>query len=290
MNENNVKAPTKVNDYNFDPSLFIPMESGLEIDKIYSEDCGLMRGTNYIIIGDPGVGKTTIVLRHISELQNKGYKVLYVNSEMTLNDMAVYTQRFPEFGEVETYFVKDLLREDMNIVDQLDIIFQKNYDVIAVDSLAELLLIVQSEGGNKIQSSKKAEKWFLDVITSANIDNYTSFLIIQQVTKNGNFVGTNKINHNTTGMMEMRWDNNNERYMYFTKNRRGGIDQRMYFTLTKNKLAFDINRFNNDIRATEMLRQQSEIDNRNEINFDNYFNDDFEIEDELQKEISNMKN
>lgn len=283
MSEKIVQNPKKINDYNFDPSLFIPMQSDLDIDKIYSNDVGLMPGTNYIVIGDPGIGKTTVVLKHIRNLQERNYKTVYINAEMTLIDMAVYTQRFPEFGDVDTYFVKQLLKDDIPIDEQLERIIQDDYHVVGIDSLAELLNIIKEE---KRWTSTKAEKWLLDIIEESNTINYTSFLIIQQVNKNGTFKGSNKIKHNTTGMLEMRWDDNNETYMYFTKNRRGGVNQRMYFKLGNNDLKFDVDRFYNDVRASEELERQNDINQRSEINFDNYVEDN--LENDLKEEVQNM--
>lgn len=62
----------------------------------------------------------------------------------------------------------------------------------------------------------------------------TTFLIIQQVTKGGVFLGSNKLKHNTTGMMELRFDEDNPdlTWISFSKNRRGPINQRLYFDLS----------------------------------------------------------
>jgi predicted ATP-dependent serine protease len=61
----------------------------------------------------------------------------------------------------------------------------------------------------------------------------TTFLAIQQVTKGGVFVGSNKLKHNTTGMMEIRYEDEdaNLQYIMFTKNRRGPVNQKLYFSL-----------------------------------------------------------
>jgi hypothetical protein len=61
---------------------------------------------------------------------------------------------------------------------------------------------------------------------------WTSFLCIQQVTKEGVFLGSNKLKHNTTGMMELRFDKDGTRYVMFTKNRRGEVNIKMQFDLS----------------------------------------------------------
>ena len=55
-------------------------------------------------------------------------------------------------------------------------------------------------------------------------------MIIQQVTKSGNFAGSNRFKHMLTGMAEMRFDENG-RCISFSKNRRGGQMDRLFFSL-----------------------------------------------------------
>ena len=66
----------QMDDIEFNENLFIPMSTGRKIDDLLSSEGGLMKGTNYAFIGDPGVGKTTVVLDMLADLQAKGQKVL----------------------------------------------------------------------------------------------------------------------------------------------------------------------------------------------------------------------
>ena len=70
---NNIKISTvKMKDINFDPSLFRPMKSGRVIDAHFSSQKGLMKGTNYAIVGDPVIGKTTVMLDMLADLHRRG--------------------------------------------------------------------------------------------------------------------------------------------------------------------------------------------------------------------------
>ena len=60
----------------------------------------------------------------------------------------------------------------------------------------------------------------------------TTFLAIQQVTKGGVFVGSNKLKHNTTGMLELRRDGEENPHMLFTKNRRGQVQEKLFYSLS----------------------------------------------------------
>ena len=70
---NSVKL-VKMKDITFDDSLFIPMKTKTIVDSVLSTEGGLFPGTNTVVIGDPGVGKSTVLLDWISDLQSQGKK------------------------------------------------------------------------------------------------------------------------------------------------------------------------------------------------------------------------
>jgi predicted ATP-dependent serine protease len=53
---------TKMNDLQFEKNLFNPLKTGRKIDEFFSSEGGVMPGTNTVITGDPGIGKTTVLL------------------------------------------------------------------------------------------------------------------------------------------------------------------------------------------------------------------------------------
>ena len=62
----------------------------------------------------------------------------------------------------------------------------------------------------------------------------TTFMIIQQVTKTGNFAGSNRFKHMLTGMAEMRFQDGG-RYISFSKNRRGGKMDKLFYSLDQSQ-------------------------------------------------------
>ena len=91
-------------------------------------------------------------------------------------------------------------------------------------------------------------------------EKHTTFLAIQQVTKEGVFIGSNKLKHNTTGMMELRYegDDDEESYIEFTKNRRGKINKKLYFSLdSKVDVQYDMDRFNKEHFHSDKSLQES---------------------------------
>jgi predicted ATP-dependent serine protease len=223
----------KMRNQNFDPDLFVNMTTGKEIDEFFSNDGGIPKACNYIITGGPGVGKSTVGLDVLSDLAMSGHSVLFVSAEMTRIDLFQYVQRFPKFGSIPILFLGEYA--DSNPKKVLEKVFSEGYDCILIDSFAE----VQSTVKETLHiSGNAAEKWLIDLMLSHNLGGNesgknTTFLAIQQVTKGGVFVGSNKLKHNTTGMLELRREDNQTPHMKFTKNRRGQIGTKLFYSLSQ---------------------------------------------------------
>ena len=234
-------ATTRMEDVKFDPSLFRPMKSGRVIDAHFSSQKGLMKGTNYAIVGDPGIGKTTVMLDMLADLQTKGKKVLFISGEMNKIDMFGYVKRYPKFGSVPILFLGDYT-EDNNLKVLQDI-FSEGWDVVLIDSMAEVQnAVVDTHKG--FLSVKRAETELLNLFEQHNLGENdlqlnTAFLVIQQVTKGGEFAGSNRFKHMMTGMAHMKWTKEGERTFFFSKNRRGGdMSVRMFSLRNRNRVGW----------------------------------------------------
>jgi DNA repair protein RadA/Sms len=232
----------KLKDIDMDPRMMEQMTSGLgNMDKFISHEGGIPYATNIMACGDPGVGKTTILLDVLSGVNNKGRKCLFISGEMGKKQMYKYTQRFPQFGNIQTLFISDYL--EYNTKDVMEQVLDKGWDLILIDSVAEIIDGVRDDNN---WDRKMAENWMVDICTKNNkgenkTNKYTTFLLIQQVTKGGVFVGSNKLKHLTDAMLEMRREsdkNGGGTYMEFTKNRNGGVNYKMSFDLGPNNISY----------------------------------------------------
>lgn len=57
----------KMREVRFAEELFVNYRTGTILDQLLCSYLGLPKGVNYMVIGDPGVGKTTIVLQKNTE-------------------------------------------------------------------------------------------------------------------------------------------------------------------------------------------------------------------------------
>ena len=263
----------RMKDQEFSDDLFVPMPTGKPVDMLFTNQGGIPKACNYMLIGDPGVGKSTVSLDILSDLALAGNKVLFICAEMTRIDLYGYVKRYPKFGEVEILFTGEYCDSNPRAV--IEQALKPGYDVVLIDSFAE----VQADVKESLQmTTSGSEKWLIDLMVSHNlggndIGKNTTFIAIQQVTKGGCFVGSNKLKHNTTGMLELRNDvDSGTTYLVFTKNRRGSVGKRMFYSLSQTgDVHYDLKRFSNDENARETLAQERAQLENEETAFDALF-------------------
>ena len=253
----------KMRDVRFDKDLFINFRTRTILDNLLCSYQGLPKGVNYMIIGDPGVGKTTIILDMLANVRKAqpSARILFISAEMNEIDLAIYVERFPKFGDLDILFIEggfdDCGHSWQTVADTLD----DGWDIVAIDSFHELQGIVKEDEN---VTNKRAESMLLSLIKQQNKAQNdrgvnTTFLTIQQVTKSGAFVGSNRLKHMITAMMELRLDNPkniySDRYITFSKHRRGDVGVKLYYNLsTTGDVDFDEERYEQDQSIRRMQR------------------------------------
>jgi len=298
----------------YDDNLFVPMKTGIDVlDEFWSSKNGVMPSTITMVVGDAGVGKTTMLMVLLSHLQKNGYNCLFVSAEMDEIDFADYCFRFEEFKDVPMLFPEF---DGPDIVDQLNDALETGYDVVVIDSFVELKELIcdqrnitKSRASNFITSIMKKYKGgvkryyheddrvsvtvkhmitasgpgiqrdgfvdrrqltdvpFVDSLESerqalaknqAHHTHYTSFLVIQQVLKSGKFAGSNSLKHLVSAFLELRFDPDGRTFLKFKKNRRGAVDEKLYYTIKERDFKFDKDRRQRDKDAYDWSEREAE--------------------------------
>ena len=224
----------------FNENVFRPMSTGTLMDTILSSQQGLMPAVNMIICGGPGSGKSTIVLDMLSKLAARGKKVLFVSGEMDEIGHFKYCRRMPHFNTVPTLFLKNYTD---TVRDTLEYAFEQGYDVVAIDSIAE---VIEMYKDTYRTTESAAELWFLNLQSKIkkgeNQGNYyTSFINIQQVTKAGDFAGSNRLKHMTEAMCHIdRVKDSDSRKVYFSKNRDCDTSSYITYRIGLNQIEYSL--------------------------------------------------
>lgn len=271
----------KMRDVRFGKELFSNFHTRTVLDNLLCSYQGLPKGVNYMIIGDPGVGKTTVILDMLANFRkyHPASKILFISAEMNEIDLAIYVERYPKFGDLDILFVESNPDEDSHNWQVVSDTLAEGWDIVAIDSFHELQGIVKEEEN---LTNRKAENLLLSLIKQQNKAQNerkvnTTFLTIQQVTKKGAFVGTNRLKHMITAMMELRLDNPkniySDRYVTFSKHRRGDVGVKLYYNLsTTGDVSYDEERYEQE---QNIRRLQKNV--RNQLHdfaeqFDQVFN------------------
>jgi archaellum biogenesis ATPase FlaH len=257
--------PTIINVEDMEFPSFGLFRAGKKIDDLFSdheEGGGLYGGTVNIVIGESGVGKSTVMLDLLASIvdQNPEAKILYISSEMTRNDIMFYYRKTPAIGKVPTLLLMDYVKNGQ-LAQVLEKSFNGDHDIILLDSYQDVLVKLKEVHGWK---STKAESWLTNMMIDAAEKCGNAVLAIQHMTKGGQYVGSTYLKHATTAMLEIRFDLAGQRYIEFSKNRRGGsgTGKRLYYKLDETgAVVYDTARFKEteEIRSfenTETLRQQ----------------------------------
>lgn len=240
------------------------LKSGTYVDELLSdheEGGGLYTGTVNIVVGESGVGKSTVMLDILANIKqaNPDANILYVSSEMTRNDIYFYKQKTPIIGDIPTLLMMDYIKSGN--MDQVieEVAFNGDYDVVLLDSFQDMVVKFKDVLGWK---ATYAETWLTNIMIDAADKMGIAVLAIQHLTKGGTYVGSTYLKHATTSMLEFRFDSEGARYLEFSKNRRGGgnINKPLYYTLEEGKIKYDQARFEGtqvakEIESTEMQRK-----------------------------------
>ena len=267
---------TQISNVKYAKGLFDAHKTNTPLDGLFSIDGGVPKATNWMVVGDPGVGKSTVTLDIIANAKKSGSKVLFISAEMNQVDLYLYVQRYPKFGELDIFFPQDIA-DDEDPRKVLNAILDEGYDLVLIDSFVELQETIREHAK---MTRNGSEKWLLDMMYKQNLGqnkggNYTSFLNIQQVNKGGTFVGSNKLKHMTTGMMEIRFVDErtqDERYVVFSKNRRGHVGKQMFFDLSAaGDVTYDTERFKKAESLKQLKKKEKELVKKDGLEFDKLF-------------------
>lgn len=259
---------TRLKDLNFDPRIFHPIKTGTYLDGFLSYKGGLLPGTNIMLTGDPGVGKSSNLMDILINVKvaNPDKRVLYVSAEMSEIDVKEFQQYYPGLDEIDFLYISNYVTDpDLNILpyQALLSVLHQGWDLVVLDSLVEVQSMVQED---MTLSYKKAEKWMLDLMKKHNSGHnkrnlFTTFLAIQQKNKAGLYVGSKRLEHMTTAFLNLCWDKKEKgkRYMVFEKNRKGKERVKLYYNFDKEKgIVYDESRHEKEQIILDRLQTPSE--------------------------------
>ncbi len=187
---------------------------------------GLVKGSLVLIGGDPGIGKSTILLQACKNLaQNK--KVLYVSGEESASQIKLRASRLDVTGR--NLYV--LCETDAEYI--TEIIMRDKPDVVIIDSIQTMNITdVQSSTGSVTQV-RECTNLFMRTAKSLSIP----IFIVGHVNKDGNIAGPKVLEHIVDTVLYFEGDKNmSYRILRAVKNRFGSTNEIGVFTMNDSGL------------------------------------------------------
>ncbi len=183
-----------------------------EIDNVLN---GIVEGGVYLVGGEPGVGKTTLVLQILGNLAKQGYKSVYVTAEESKWQVASRAKRVlgkESLDDIVIIATNDLVSATANIADDVD--------VIVFDSMQAF----QIQGNTGITGGVSQVRDVVYHIVRFAKEKHIPAFIIGQVTKEGMLAGPKLAEHivDVVAYLE-KVDVGGVRLMRVVKNRYGEV-------------------------------------------------------------------
>ncbi len=191
------------------------LESGIgEFDRVLGG--GVVLGSGVLIGGEPGIGKSTLLLQAMGALAGKGHKVLYVSGEESTRQIRLRGERLGELSE------NLLVWSETSVESILDMMKEMKPAVVVVDSVQTLYSAsLESSPGSVSQVREVAAKL---IYTAKGMD--MPIFLVGHVTKDGAIAGPKVLEHMVDTVLYFEGESAHAfRVLRSAKNRYGSISE-----------------------------------------------------------------
>jgi DNA repair protein RadA/Sms len=198
---------------------------------------GLVGGEVVLISGEPGVGKSTILLQVALNLVKEGKEILYVCGEESPSQLYSRLDRVNNGKSSKKY--DNLFVTDSTDVDEIaTLIESKGFDLVIVDSIQS----VSSESSRGFVGSVSQVRVSGTVLTRTAKQTATPIFIVGQINKMGNVAGPKILEHIVDAVLYIEGEQFNQyRVVRGMKNRYGSTNEIGVFEMGSSGLSEIVN-------------------------------------------------
>lgn len=196
-----------------------------EFDRILGG--GLVQGSLVLIAGDPGIGKSTILLQTGGELCKNNKKVLYISAEESASQVKLRSERLGINSD--SFYIYPQINME-NIRAEIENI---NPDVVVVDSIQAIYSQTISSSAGSVSQIRECCNILMQIAKNKNI----TVIIIGHVTKDGSIAGPKVLEHMVDTVIYFEGDKyKSYRILRSMKNRFGNTSEVGIFEMNSDGL------------------------------------------------------
>lgn len=184
-----------------------------ELDRVLGG--GIVQGSMTLVGGDPGIGKSTLLLQVCRNLADQ-VSVLYISGEESLKQIKLRAQRIGAFGDR----LRLLCETNLDMIRQ--VIEKEKPTVVVIDSIQTMYNEEVSSAPGSVSQVRESTGVLLQIAKGLEV----SIFIVGHVTKDGNVAGPRVLEHMVDTVLYFEGDRHaSYRILRGVKNRFGSTNE-----------------------------------------------------------------
>lgn len=197
-----------------------------ELDRVLGG--GVVAGSLTLVGGDPGIGKSTLLLQVCRNFSDAGAKVLYISGEESLKQIKMRAERIGSFND------NLLLLCETNLSLIEDTIRSRKPQIVIIDSIQTMYSEDVSAAPGSVSQVRESTALFLQLAKGLGV----SIFIVGHVTKEGTVAGPRVLEHMVDTVLYFEGDRYaSYRILRSVKNRFGSTNEIGVFEMREEGLA-----------------------------------------------------
>ena len=197
-----------------------------ELDRVLGG--GIVRGSLVLVGGDPGIGKSTLLLQVCRNLSAQGLSVLYVSGEESLQQIKIRAERIGTF----TDHLQLLCETNLELI--REVIERQKPQIVVIDSVQTMYNESVGSAPGSVSQVREATSVLMQIAKGMDI----SIFIVGHVTKEGVVAGPRVLEHMVDTVLYFEGDRHESyRILRGVKNRFGSTNEIGVFEMRTEGLA-----------------------------------------------------
>ena len=185
-----------------------------ELDRVLGG--GIVPGSLVLVGGDPGIGKSTLLLQMCQKLADDGHEVLYISGEESLKQIKLRAERIGQFSDKLRLFCET----NLELIG--DTIRSSKPEVVIIDSIQTMYNEDVSSAPGSVSQVRESTSVLMQLAKGLGI----SIFIVGHVTKEGTVAGPRVLEHMVDTVLYFEGDRHaSYRILRAVKNRFGSTNE-----------------------------------------------------------------